>query len=146
VTKIIRTTPIDIDTMIPLRVPGPKVSVADLIEIVNFAYEGTVTGYWEVDVISVKKATLTIGSLEHKYTYAFTIKDYSETDEGKEYEINVDTVRHGIEKILNGQTKIATRIVLDIQDNLAQNEISAIDHDSVDCVIQAGLFGEIVYG
>jgi hypothetical protein len=146
VTKINRTTPIDIDSMITLQIARPQVSVSDLIEIVNYAYEGAITDYWEVDVISTKQATLTLGSLEHDYTYAFTIKDYSETDEGKEIEINVDTVRRGIEKILNGEIQINDSICQDIRDNVMAMSLPEIDHHAVDCVIQAGMFGELVYG
>jgi hypothetical protein len=146
VTKINRNAPIDIDSMITLQIARPQVSVSDLIEIVNYAYEGAVTDYWEVEVLSTKKATLTIGGTEHQYTYAFTILDQSETEEGREIEINVDTVRRGIEKILNGEIQINDSIRQDIHDNVMSMSLPEIDHHAVDCVIQAGMFGELVYG
>ncbi len=143
-TKIHRDT-ITLDRMITLQIARPQVSVSDLIEIVNYAYEGAVTDYWEVDVVSTKKATLTIGGLEHKYTYAFTIKDESE-EEARLIEINVDTVRHGIEKILNGEIKINDGIRQEIHDNVMSMSLPEVDHHAVDCIIQAGMFGELVYG
>lgn len=144
-TKINRDV-ITLDRMITLQIARPQVSVSDLIEIVNYAYEGTVTGYWEVDVLSTKKATLTIGGTEHNYTYAFTIRDYAESEEGKEYEINVDTVRHGVERILNGEVPINDSLTQQLRDCISEMELPAVDHDVVDCIIQAGLFGELVYG
>ena len=69
-TKINRDV-ISLDRMITLQIARPQVSVSDLIQIVNYAYESAIIDYWEVDVISTKKAKLTIGSIEHPYTYAF---------------------------------------------------------------------------
>lgn len=145
-TKVNNQPSIDLDTVVRLDVPRPGVLVSDLIEIVNFAYEENVINYWEIEYLSPKKALLTIGSLEHNYTYSFQIKDFSELEEGKIFEINVDTIKRGIESILNGDTKVGNVIIEDIRDNLANGEISGVDSDSVDCIIQAGLFGDIVYG
>lgn len=143
----INTNPtFDVTDLVPLEIPRPYVTIADLIEIVNFAYESDIPGYWEVEYTDVKKAKLTLGSLEHDYTYAFTIKDFSESDEGKEFTVDVNTVKVGIERLLNGEIKVADRILDDIRTNVYQSDLPAIDQDAVDCVIQAGLFYEIVYG
>jgi hypothetical protein len=141
-----KTAPIDIDTKVPLNVPKPTVTVGQLIEIVNFAYEEGILSYWEIEYLEPKKSELKINSFEHNYTYSFKIKDFSETDEGKIFEVNVDTVRLGIERLLMENSKVGNIIRDDIWENLKNNEIEAIDSDAVDCVIQAGLFGEIVYG
>ena len=144
--RINRAEEISIDTNVPLNVPRPTVTVGQLIEIVNFAYEENVINYWEIEYLEAKKSKLKIGGFEHNYTYSFKIKDFSETDEGKIFEINVDTIRLGIERLLMGNTKVGNIIRDDILENLKNNEIEAIDSDAVDCIVQAGLFGEIVYG
>ena len=145
-TKINRPLQLDPTEIITLDIPRPGVSIGDLIEIVNFAFEETVTGYWETEVVSSKTATLSIGDFEHNWTYSFTIRDFQNTEEGELHEINVSTVKLGLERLLSGTVPVANRILEDIRSNVAAGELPAVDQDAVDCIIQAGLFSELVYG
>ena len=145
-TKINYTPEFDAHQAVELKIDRPKVTIGDLIEIVNFAYESNIPGYWEVEYSNVKKAELTLGTFSHNYTYSFTIKDFSTSEEGVEHTVDVGTIKRGIELILTGKTKVAHRIVDDIRTNIAENELPAIDSDAVDVIIQAGLFEELVYG
>lgn len=129
-----------ITVIVPLRY-----KVTDLIEIINCAWEENVTGYWEVQCGAQKKAQLIINGFDHNYTYQFKIKDYSTSEEGVVYSVDADSVKLGIERILRGTVKVNSYIVDQIRDNLTQNQLPAIDTDAVDCILQAGLFGEIVY-
>lgn len=144
-TKIERSLEITIDTEVPLNIPRPTVTVGDLIDIVNYAFEEGILERWGIEYLDAKRAKLKLHGLEHNYTYSFEINDYYESDNGKVYTINVDTIRKGIELLLSGKTKVSNMIIDDIRENLNNCEISAIDADAVDCVIQAGLYGEILY-
>lgn len=144
-TKIERSLEITIDTEVPLNVPRPTVTVGDLIDIVNYAFEEGILERWGIEYLDAKRAKLKLHGLEHNYTYSFQIKDFSESDIGKTYTIDVDTIRRGIERLLSGKFKVSTIITDDIRENLNNCEISAIDADAVDCVIQAGLFNELIY-
>ena len=53
--RINRAEEISIDTNVPLNVPRPTVTVGQLIEIVNFAYEENVINYWEIEYLEAKK-------------------------------------------------------------------------------------------
>lgn len=57
-----------------------------------------------------------------------------------------DTVMDGIRRILDGTVKISQ----DLRDHLAagvsEGDAGEIDSDVADCIIQVGLFGELVYG
>lgn len=145
-TKINRPLEFDPTNIITLDVPRPGVTVGDLIEIVNYAFEETTTGYWETEVVERKDATFSIDGFEHNWTYSFTIRDFQNTEEGELHEINVNTIKLGIERLLNGDVPVANRILEDIRNNLAAGELAAVDNDAVDCIIQAGLFKELVYG
>jgi hypothetical protein len=59
--------------------------------------------------------------------------------EGKMYvSINLETMKQGIELILNGTVETSDRIKQDIlEDNM--------DADTYDCIIQAAIFNEIIF-
>ena len=139
-TKINNQPALDVGDLVPLNIPT-KVAVGDLIEIINTAYEQDVIGYWECDYGFAQNAHVEINGFTHGYTYKFEI-DY----EGEQLTVDVDVVKRGIERILNGNVGVATRIVNDIRDAIAGSELPAVDTDAVDVIIQAGLFNEIVFG
>jgi hypothetical protein len=139
-TKINQHQTLDVDSTIALDVKI-RVTVGDLIEIINTAYEQDVIGYWECDYGQAKQADVTINGFTHNYTYKFEL-DY----EGETMDVDVNVVKRGIERILNGDVKIAGRIEQDIRDNVASGELPAVDTEAVDCILQAGLFLDIVFG
>ena len=144
-TKINTQPEIDLDTVVPLAIKPPAVCVSDLIDLVNFAYEENVASYWEIKIKDVQKAELTIGGLTHNYTYKFTIIDYSESEDGIDHVVNVETIKLGIERLLTGETKVS-RYVMDQLKDAIYGYTMDIDSDVLDCILQAGIFGDIVYG
>lgn len=61
-------------------------------------------------------------------------------------EINLETVRLGIERILSGTFKVRTDIIGAIAIDNADPESCDIDSEAADCIVQAGLLNEIRYG
>jgi hypothetical protein len=61
-------------------------------------------------------------------------------------DITVETIRLGIERILSGSVKVRSDLVAQVATGNAFNEAGDIDADGADVIVQAGLFGEIVYG
>jgi len=70
----------------------------------------------------------------------FEIVEDNENDEDtkKKYVINRDTVFEGIRKLFSKDFQISKRIKNQILNN-------DIDAEGTDCIIQTGLFGEIIY-
>ena len=61
--------------------------------------------------------------------------------------IDADVIEKGINRILeNDQFKINDQIKKNIRDGFNQNDAGYLDADDCDCVVQAGLFNEIVFG
>lgn len=69
-----------------------------------------------------------------------------EEDDGTSHRITKKTVEAGLKKIVAGEVKISNGLFKDIA--LGNKELDAgyLDVASADCIIQVGLFGEIVYG
>ena len=69
-----------------------------------------------------------------------------EDDSGEVHRIDVNTIARGIGLIKKNKIKINSTIRdwIVVDDN--DNEGSNIDADAADCIVQAGLFGEIIYG
>ena len=120
-----------------------------LIEWVNQAYETDAIFYWMDDVRGRKKALLEIGGLVHHYTYQFEVLAGGNFDDAKWHAINVETILRGIEAILSGKIKLNSRLISYIQQGVLEavtDQTGELDSEGLDCVIQAGLFGEVIYG
>lgn len=116
-----------------------KLAVTDLIELVNQAIETPAIAYWIDQASDIKRAPE--GKFDYNYCYRFLIKA-----DGDTLEINVDTIRKGIQAILDGNVELNPMIKGYITNALANNDLGYIDSDALDVIIQAGLFGDIVYG
>lgn len=115
-----------------------ELPVTDLIELVNQAYETGAINYWVDDVKESHRAPE--GKFDHNYCYQFTF-----ITDGKEFTINVDTIRDGIQLLLTGKAEMmqGRKYVLQA---LIEQDLDYIDSDVLDMIVQAGLFGELVYG
>jgi len=115
-----------------------ELPVTDLIELVNQAYETGAINYWVDDVKESHRAPE--GKFDHNYCYQFTF-----ITDGKEFTINVDTIRDGIQAILNG-LQDTTYVKGYILRAVVEQDLGYIDSDALDQIVQAGVFGSIVYG
>jgi len=116
-----------------------QLPVTSLIELVNAAFETGAIAYW-VDLASdIKRAPE--GLFDYTYCYRFLIEA-----DGDTLELNVDTIRKGIQLILDGTVGVNQRLRGYIVSALADDDLGMIDSDALDVIVQAGLFQELVYG
>lgn len=66
-------------------------------------------------------------------------------DEGKEHHINNDVIRKGIGLIQIGDVDVRRDIVDTLLEACQMMDAGDVDAEIADCIIQAALFGEIVY-
>lgn len=64
----------------------------------------------------------------------------------KIHTISVHTLAIGINRILSGECKINKASIGNIATFVATNELDSLDADDLDCIVQAGLYGELVWG
>lgn len=134
-------TVIDIDGEVTLPITI-KVRVDYLIDLVNQAIEGSSIAYWVDNAREIKRAELTIDSFTHNYCYSFEVREEYESSWST---VNVDTIKKGITKILQGNTEINTRLQSMILRSVTIDGDDEIDDEALDYIVQVGLFGETVY-
>ena len=134
------------DDVVHLKVPGPAVTVGSMIEVLNAVYEEGYCNYWVSEFDDVKKAELDLGGMVHNYTYAFRVKDLRDEDTPEWLTVTVDTIQRGVELIMNGEIQLNKHTVESIRESVVMDELGALDSEEMDVVLQAGLFGEIIYG
>lgn len=110
-----------------------------LDDIIITAIEGGI-GYWSVC---------------HKYEWdgkpevTAVIQEFDESDgevTGPKITLNRDLIIKGINKVLAGESGVADRMVKLIAGANATNDGGDIDADGADVIVQAAIFGELVYG
>jgi hypothetical protein len=120
-----------------------------LRSVLSTAVEGG-TNYW-AQVSAIKRDNYRAGAKYGEpgwgdWTYlGYTLHDIEE--DGKKHVVTTATVERGL-KLLTQDTKISLRSDLRKAVLLANvtNDGGEIDADAADCVVQAGIFGEIIYG
>jgi hypothetical protein len=110
-----------------------------LADILIGAVEGG-TGYWA-----------TVSAYHHSGAPAGTSATLHEIEPGddehpKGREVTTETIEAGIHKILDPYFRICTHLRAAITHAHRQGDAGAIDAEAADAIVQAGLFGEIVYG
>jgi len=107
-------------------------TVNGMYEILTDAFESGSIDYWAITIDYAKDSDHNI--LEWK------ILESDERD-GKEhkYVIGAHAIEKGIKRIFKSDFKVDEQIKMDILNN-------EMDSTAYDCIIQAALFGELVYG
>lgn len=107
-----------------------------LHDIITTACEGGIN-YWARAKNVVRDDDLNVTRLE--------VQDREEHTEYGWHIVNKDVVAKGIERILEGQFQISDEIKRDIFIGCANRDAGYIDANGADCIVQAGIFNEIVY-
>jgi len=120
--------------------PGPAPSAERrqfLLDVLTTAAEGG-CNYWAIGRNAERDDDLN--------WLSFDLRD-AEDDEAEWHHVDTVTVERGIFAILSGQVKICNKTTIgQIASGNAQNDGADIDANAADCIIQAGIFGEIVFG
>lgn len=72
--------------------------------------------------------------------------EYEDKAIGDRITVNRDLIRKGIKAIMDGEAGVSDRMTKIIAGANATNDGCDIDADAADVIIQAAVFGEIVYG
>jgi hypothetical protein len=70
----------------------------------------------------------------------------SEGDEEGAHMVNHAVVLRGIERLVNGEVRINSELLAHLDQGLREDDAGEVDADVADCIVQAGVFGELVYG
>jgi hypothetical protein len=141
----LRGTIDDADAAIELRALQQWVSARDaerqrlLADILIGAVEGG-TGYWA-----------TVSSYEHSGPAADTSATLHEIEPGDDEhpdgrEVTTETIEQGIQKILDPHFRVCTHLRAAITHAHNECDVGGLDAEAADVIVQAGVFGEIVYG
>ncbi|MGA2977941.1 MAG: hypothetical protein ABSF77_21795 [Spirochaetia bacterium] len=68
-----------------------------------------------------------------------------DTEEVKRYEIHRATIQNGLKAILSGKVNLRSDIKSSIALASIETDAGYIDADGADCIVQAGLFGHVIY-
>lgn len=70
-----------------------------------------------------------------------------EDDEAKPVEVDIETIAKGIRLVSDGKVSISNDRRANVMlANRTNGDDGDIDADIADCILQAGMFGEVVYG
>lgn len=109
-----------------------------LVNVVVTAVEGGV-GYW-AELREYKWS-----EDENRYMTGASVE--VDAQDGKGWRtVNLDTIREGLAKIKESSFQINPAVLSAILMGDRNNDAGEIDSEAADCIIQAGLFGELVYG
>lgn len=78
--------------------------------------------------------------------YAITECFEAEDEDTKFPDVSLDTMRVGIQRILEGKVKVRKDIIANILKSCLDPDVCDWDAEVADCVLQAGLLNDIVYG
>jgi hypothetical protein len=141
----LRGTIDDADAAIELRALQQWVSARAterqrlLADILIGAVEGG-TGYWA-----------TVSAYQHSGPASDTSATLHEIEPGEDEnpdgrEVTTETIEAGIRAILDPYFRVCTHLRAAITHAHKEGDASGLDAEAADVIVQAGLFGEIVYG
>lgn len=109
-------------------------------DVITTAVEGGIN-YWS-QVIAYK---WTEGP-EHTYAQVVKEEDLRDPGDPDHYTINTDVVVLGLTRLLNGEIEVNNQIMGYIRQSLDDESSYMIDADAADIIVQAGLFGKVLFG
>jgi hypothetical protein len=117
-----------------------ELPVTGLIQLVNQAYETEAIAYWVAYARDAERGEPDEDGYPNCYQFNLEAEDDEET-----YHVDVNTIRNGIQLLLTGKAEMmqGRKYVLQA---LIEQDLGYIDSDVLDMIVQAGLFGELVYG
>lgn len=119
-----------------------EVSEEHLSDVLITAFDGSVGGSWywaapgDPDWLTTDD--------EGRWTGVLVV-DREDPDDD-EWVVNWATVVSGMERIVSGEVGIRRDLRQQVVNSVTDPENFDIDADAADCIVQAGLFNELVYG
>lgn len=75
-----------------------------------------------------------------------TIIEIGDGDEAKRHNIDIETIARGLSRIRSGEVGINSQMKKGIVEGDKENDAGNIDAYDADMIMQAGLFGKLIYG
>lgn len=143
----------------PARSPEREQFLADVIIC---AVEGG-TGYWAMAAgyrwadITPAETRVTLIEDEHGPLFNDACRVFADThgrkpkidemlDQEGVHRVTIDTIAEGLSKIRSGHVRMNSTLLGTILNADTENDAGEIDADGADAIVQAALFGELVYG
>ncbi len=119
-----------------------EISDQSCADIMCTALEGGI-GYWCIadDVRRTER-----GKGEHWDYVSFDAWDAEDDDTPCFGTVTYDVIRLGVQRLLEGGVKIRPDLLAQVQTITHGEGNEDIDADAADCIVQAGLFNDLVYG
>lgn len=111
-----------------------EISEEFLTDILTTAAEGGIN-YW----VSESKCII------RSKTFEWLTFEVKPQDSEIWYKVDPTSVFQGLQSIVAAKFVVNPDVKAGIREAIASNDASNLDADDVDCIVQAGLFGEIVY-
>jgi hypothetical protein len=128
--QLLTTDTININVVAKIKIEG----LIDLMDSVPQAISYWVRSFQDIHYTQASPAQI----------YSLTIVD-EETKQ--EYLISVNTIIEGIKKLVSGKLDVQERYIGYAMSDLGQGlQGGYIDSETLDLIIQAGLFGKVLYG
>lgn len=115
-----------------MKITGVELEEVDILNILTNTLESNAIGYWAQYQEWDRNHSLDVTRMSIK-----ELND-EETDYTISWEVGKDVIIKGVELIVTGQVNAPNIRNMILDDD--------IDSDGDDCIVQAGLFGEIKYG
>jgi hypothetical protein len=115
-------------------------------DIMSTALEGGI-GYWAQADAIMRTPENAEGSFDYVACFIAELNDdESGYDWDNRYRLDYSVIRLGLQRLTQGTVKVNSEIKRDIYTAITENDAGFIDADGADCIVQAGLLGEIRYG
>ena len=112
-----------------------------LLDMFNTALEGGIC-YW-----SVADAYHWLNDDDTEDLGGFYAVILDTEDDDKPYRIDADVIELGIERIVNGVVRLPSDLLRTVAlINATNGDEGGYNAETADCIVQAGLFGEVMYG
>lgn len=121
-----------------MKILKVELSDKECHDIMTTAYEdGRSIGYWIAGARKLKRT-------KDLDVISFDIQTEEDAPKGQQwYTINAETIRKGVNLLLSSEFQVSSDIRKQL---IGDPDDMDVDIEGADCIIQAALFGEIVYG
>jgi len=83
---------------------------------------------------------------DERHNFTHVAVELREDGSSEWRKVGLDTIERGIEAIRSGRVSLNREITAAIWAGDSANDAGEIDAEGADCIVQAGLFNELVYG
>lgn len=122
-----------------------EVDVAVLLAMLTELVEGSAIAYWVAFADEVKRAEFAGDDFVYPWVYSFRVSVVDE-DPDVFRVVTVETLTDGLRLVASGRVGVSADLRLQVVSFLLDPDGVVLDVDALDAVVQASLFGEVLFG